>query len=284
MRIKLRILASALLIAIATRAWPQAPEEAHKPTAETANQELKILEFDVVSIKLHKADSNAVQMQFTADRSLLNNVSLFTLISNSYEIKSDEIVGGPSWIQTTRFDVEAKIADGDIETVKKLPPEQRDAMMRKVLSDRFALKVHTENRAASVYVLEVAKGGAKLKPSSSGPPDPDGTSNHVYTPRFWGGEISGSDLPMSAVAIMLASVLHQEVVDKTGLSGRYDIALKWNPEDTLSESSGGLQEPSSGEGPSLFTALREQLGLKLESAKAPTTFLVIDHAEMPTGN
>ena len=282
MRIKLRILARALLIAIAVRAWPQAPEEAHKSTAETASPELKIPEFDVVSIKPHKADLDGVNMQFTADRSLLNNVSLFTLISNYYKMKSDVIVGGPSWIQTARFDVEAKIADGDIETVKKLPPEQRNAMMRKVLSERFALKVHTENRTASVYVLEVAKGGAKLKTSNGVTSDADG--NHVYTPVFRGGEISGSDLPMSAVAIMLTSVLNQEVVDKTGLSGRYDISLKWNPEDAFSGSSGDSQEPSSGEGPSLFTALREQLGLKLEPAKAPDTFLVIDHAEMPTGN
>lgn len=284
MRTKYRILASALLVAIAARTCPQSSQEAHNPRSETVSPDLKIPEFDAVSIKLHKADSIGMQMQFTADSYLMNNVSLFTLISDYYDVKSNEIVGGPSWIKSAGFDIEAKVAAGDIETVKQLRPELQRAMMIKVLSDRFALKVHTENRNTSVYELEVAKSGTKLKASNGVTSGAEGQSNPGDSTRFGRGEIFGLNLPMSAFGIMLASVLNQEVVDKTGLPGRYDIALKWNPEDALSVPSGSFQEPSLGEGPSLFTALREQLGLRLKSTKTSVAVLVVDHAEMPIGN
>jgi uncharacterized protein (TIGR03435 family) len=139
-------------------------------------------------------------------------------------------------------------------------------LMRQILEDRFAMKSHIEKRELPVYELVIAKHGPKLKESAPGESGPTGMSP---------GKLSAHAYPVSGLAMSLSGVVGRVIIDKTGLTGQYDIDLTWAWRD----------DPGSGEsGPSIFTALQEQLGLKLEPAKAPIDVVVIDHIERPSEN
>ena len=269
-----------------------APPQVQPDTAS----DIKVPAFDVISIKPDKSESGMVRIMGKPDGYAADNVSLKMLIQNAYGIREDLISGAPNWADSARFDIDAKVADVDVEALKKLTQEQRRLILRPLLADRFKLKIHTETRQLPVYELVVAKGGSKLKEATpgdtyaNGVKGPDGVGRGGMM-RVGRGQLTAQAVPMTPFANMLSQQLHRTVVDKTGLTGKYDIELNWTPDqgadpmfkgpDGPPQRSDAAPDPS---GPSIFTALQEQLGLKLQSAKGPVETIVIDHVEMPSEN
>lgn len=249
-----------------------------------ANAHVKLPEFDVVSVRENKSDSGMMRSMYTPDGISVENFSLKNLLASAYNIKPYLISGGPSWINSTGFDVQAKVAAEDVPLFKKLTATQRGLMLRKLLADRFHLTVHIETKTLPVYNLVVATNGPKLTAAAPDPP-PSTDVDPSEKPKMRGrmsmgpGMLKLESMPLSSLIDQLGYALDRPVIDKTGLTGKYDVSLKWRPENQAASDS------SSGEDvPDLFTALQEQLGLKLEPAKGPVDTLVIDHVEMPSAN
>jgi uncharacterized protein (TIGR03435 family) len=246
---------------------------------DTAKQ---LPEFEVASIKLNKSGSGSSRSDFDHGRFTATNEGIKGLIQyDAYGVPGPQIEGGPAWLASERFDIEAKVDDTTAVEMERLGPEERSQMKRQLigqlLSDRFKLAVHWETKELPVYTLVAAKGGAKLTPSSDASGSSGTSSNR--------GHLKASSVTMARLAETLTSILNREVgrivVDRTGIEGRYDLALEWSPEDGSSSSA---SNDGQGSGPSIFTALEEQLGLKLESSKGPVKILVIDRVEQPSEN
>jgi uncharacterized protein (TIGR03435 family) len=221
------------------------------------------LEFEVASIK--PADPNGpVQSSFSMRGGRFEALSnLRMLIQFAYDVRNHQISGGPSWMDSLKFAIEAKPDSATPLPSGALTPECR-AMVQSLLEDRFKLALHRETREQPIYYLSVARGGSHLKPAEK------------ETGVGMGEKlISSAGAPIATLADMLAAVAGRSVIDKTGLEGFYEFRLEWTPDDTPADLATG---------PSLFTAIQEQLGLRLESAKGPVEVLVIDHAERPDAN
>jgi uncharacterized protein (TIGR03435 family) len=245
----------------------------HAQTAasqETADAKTPV--YDAVAIKPNDSGSGSSRISSNMDRYNATNVSLKSLLEDAYGVKEDMITGVPKPMESARFDIAAKVIDPDPAVLKKLDAEQRRTMRRAILLDRFQLKVHTEVRTLPVYEMSVMKGGPKLKISSS---TGNGLSTNTHNIAH-GTELNARNVSMAALASTLYSQVHRTVVDKTGLGGRYDLDLTWSPDDRST--------PDPDAEPSIFTALQDQLGLKLQSAKGPVEILVIDHVAMPSAN
>jgi len=265
-------------------------------TPPNATEDVKVPVFDVVSVKPNKSESGMVRIMAKPDGYSASNVSLKMLVQSAYGIREDLISGAPSWADSARFDIDAKVAGSDVDALKKLSPEQRRLILQPLLADRFKLKVHTETKQLPVYELVIAKSGSKLKEANPGDTyangikGPDGAGREGMM-RMGRGQLTAQAVPMTSLANMLSQQLHRTVLDKTGLTGKYDLELNWTPDqgsDPMFKGPEGSQQradpaPDSS-GPSIFTALQEQLGLKLQSAKGPVETLVIDHVEMPSEN
>lgn len=225
------------------------------------------------------------------------NVTLKELMAFAYRLQQFQISGGPRWIGSDRFDIEGK-TDGP-----NLDFEQVRLMLQSLFEDRFKLKVHRETKEGPVYALVLAKGGAKIKLSRDQSPDdvdgpaPPGAGPNHGAIRIGAGNLVGNAVTLSWFATMLSQRLDRLIVDKTNLTGRYDIRLQWTPNaGEYPYDLGGSRLPTSiidmngttvtldPNGPSIFSAMQEQLGLKLESSKAPVELLVIDHVERPSEN
>jgi uncharacterized protein (TIGR03435 family) len=258
--------------------------------------DVKVPPFDVVSVKPNKSDGNMVRIMAKPDGYAASNVSLKMLVQAAYGIREDLISGAPSWADSARFDIDAKVAGSDVDALKKLSPEQRRLILQPLLADRFKLKIHTETKQLPVYELVVTKGGSKLKEATAG----DAYANGIKGPdgvgrggmmRMGRGQLTAQAVPMTFLANMLSQQLHRTVLDKTGLTGKYDLELNWTPDQGADPMFKGPEgSPQRGDaapdssGPSIFTALQEQLGLRLQSAKGPVETIVIDHVEMPSEN
>jgi len=243
--------------------------------------------FEVSTVKLDKSGSGSSGSNFTNGLFTATNIQLKNLMEYSaYGIPQPRILGGPKWLDSERFDIEAKMESAAAERLETLSRDQRraetQAMFQRLLADRFKLAVHWETRELPVYALVLAKNGPNL-PESKNAPGEAGTSSGD-------GKFSAKGMTLTDIAEALTQELSRElgrvVVDKTGIQGRYDIVLKWTPVTGTDAASSGTESSTSqaDAGPSIFTALKEQVGLKLESARAPVKVLVIDHAEMPTEN
>ena len=267
-----------------------APSELPAATADVA-----VPAFDVVSIKQNKSDSRMVRVMTKSDGYSGNNVSLKMLLQGAYGIREDLVSGLPNWADSVRYDIDAKVAGSDVDALKKLSPEQRRSMLKPVLVDRFKLSVHIETKQLPVYELVVAKGGTKLKEATPGDTyangikGPDGTA-HAGMMRMGRGQLTGQGLPIASLVNLLSQQLQRTVIDKTSLAGTYDFELQWTDEKSdpmFKGPDGGEQKNESApdpSGPSIFTALQEQLGLRLQSTKGPVETLVVDHVEMPSEN
>jgi len=266
-----RLALSGILLTIASSALGQAV--ATKPA-------VKIPVYDVVSIKPNKSGSGGMSWSNQDDSFEATNASVMIILMNAYGIREDQISGAPEWVRSTRFDLKAKVVDPDPEVMKNLTNKQRLTMLQGVLASRFKLQAHTETRTLPVYDMVVAKGGSKLKPAPPAVVTTDEAGNPKTMPRgswtFGNGTLSATAMSSLALANQLASELEHTVIDKTGLTGVYDLTLKWTQDDG--------QPPPEGSSPSLFTAVQEQLGLKLQPAKGPVGILVIDHIELPSDN
>ena len=254
------------------------------------------LSFDVATIKPTKPDDPNGNLLMNENKFETEGQTLKSLVKFAYNLNmgaDQQIAGGPAWVVSAKFDIQAKEDPDTVTALKKLSDEQQvDAirkMVRGLLADRFKLKVHSETRVLPVYALVVAKGGTKMTPSVETPAPTDGSR-----PQGWHGlsmEGRGQLEGRSATPAMFTTVLPRQpeiggrmVVDHTGLTGQYDFLLKWTPEASLGASSMAHEEgvPPNPSAPSLFTALQEELGLRLEATKAPVDTIVIDSAEMPS--
>ena len=191
------------------------------------------------------------------------NVTLKRCIRYAYAVAENQILGGPKWIDDLRYDIVAK-ADhpaGEPELLTMLQP---------LLADRFKLELHHESRTLPGYALTVAKGG--IRATASDPGRHSGANGGR-------GFIDAVASPMSELTIRLSALLGRPVVDMTGENRKFDFHLKWTPDDTQTGA-----DSATSDRPSLFTALQEQLGLKVESGKVPVDVLAVDHAEFPPDN
>jgi uncharacterized protein (TIGR03435 family) len=203
------------------------------------------------------------------------NLAVRDLIQFAYSLPASQILGGPPWIDYTTFDIDAK-SDPLVDTqLRALPTEQalhrKQLMVQALLADRFQLKVHQETRQLPVYALVVAKDGPSFKPAKI-----NGTTVDAGRTRL---HVVGSGDTIGILARELAQVLGRVVLNRTGLSGRYDLSLRWTSDDAAAVAASSPDVP-----PDIFTAIQEQLGLKLESTKGPVPVLVIDHIEQPSAN
>ncbi|MEI9970030.1 MAG: TIGR03435 family protein [Terracidiphilus sp.] len=234
--------------------------------------------FDVASIHINNSETDGHHHLIsdpTEGHFRTVNLALRELIQFAYDMPDSQILGGPAWLDSIMFDIDAKSDPAVDAELRALPPEQarhqKQLMVQSLLADRFELKVHQETRQLPVYALVVAKDGPKFKPSQI-----NGTTIDAGRARL---HIAGSDDTMSVLAQELAQVLGRVVVNETGLSGRYDLTLRWTPDDAAALASSSPDIP-----PDIFTAIQEQLGLKLESTKDPVPVLVIDSVQKPSPN
>jgi uncharacterized protein (TIGR03435 family) len=224
--------------------------------------------FDVAAVKADRSGTGVDRIQNSNGSLIIVNVSLKRCIGLAYGIEDgrDYLFSGPEWLDSERFDISAKYPPGTRRADSLL-------MLQRLLDERFGLRLHHESREFTVYALIVAKNGPKL------PASPD---SGAYRFSVQQGHAAGFALSMPMLADRLsrpAFHLDRQVVDMTGLAGTFDIALSWSP-----DASGSDVQTDGAAGPSLFTALQEQLGLKLELRKnIPFDVLVVDHAEKVPG-
>ena len=260
----LTMLQMTLAVALTTAAAPLARSQS------LASQET--MTFAVASVRPNNSPGTQFRLAFTDDGVRVSNASLLMIIraaNGMFNSLDDKFIGIPNWAKTEKFDIEAKVDSSDAAAFKKMPFSQRQQMVQVMLTERFQLKTHLEMKEQAVYALVVAKGGAKLKlaqPAEGS--DPGGTIARKK------GEIAAQNIVLSQLISALTQTLGRTVQDRTTeLTGKYDITLDWAPDDDAQDS-----------GASIFTAIQEQLGLKLESTKGMVQCLVVDHVERPSEN
>lgn len=256
--------------------------------------------FEVASVKPNKSGDGRVMIGIPpTGRYTATNVPLRMLLQQSYQLQPFQIVGGPSWISSDRFDIVGKAPDG-------FTPDQLRPMVRALLVDRFKLKSHLETREMPIYELVLARSDGKLGPNimpSKGdckallsqrrggpPPAPPQPGQPLECSMMLGaGNLNAGGMEIGQLARSLGQLVNRIVNDKTGLKGEYDFQLSFTPEgrgNPFVPGGGappGVDAPAADPNrPSLFTALQEQLGLKLDSQKGPVEVLVIDSVEQPT--
>jgi uncharacterized protein (TIGR03435 family) len=233
--------------------------------------------FEVATIKPSKPDEQRRGFMVGGNEFHIVNQPLTKIISFAYGVQDKQIVGLPDWGSTDKFDMEGK-PDGTGAPNDK----QWKTMIKKLLADRFGLKFHEDKREMSVYVLTVAKTGEKMSKDES---DPNGLPGLFF--RGLGKLNVRNALMKEFTEMMQSAVLDRPVLDQTGLTGRYDFQLNWTPDDSQFGGMGAKVPPPTDAAdapPNLYTAIQEQLGLKLEATKAPAEVMVIDHAEKPSAN
>jgi uncharacterized protein (TIGR03435 family) len=248
-------------------------------------------EFEVASIKANNSGEQRTSMRALPGRIEGTNRTLKLLIQNAYRLQDFQIVGGPGWLNSARFDISAK-ADGAVTQAEVA------LMLRKLLADRFKLISHTETREMALYALARSRTdgsvGAQLRASNadclgerSSPRRPQSSPSPGQAPecgfRESAGNMMARGIDLDAFAAELAAYASRPVVDKTALIGKFDLTLNWTPEQSAPPDGSG-SPPADPNQPSIFTALQEQLGLKLESTRGPVDVLVIDSAEKPSDN
>lgn len=274
------LLAVATLCTHGQSATPAAPEQSPgaairaKPSLESA-EVAKLPDWDVVSVR--RADPNVCAkqgggLQFNADGVRAFCVLPLAIVEAAYQIADlNRIVGAPDWTKTGNgWNIDAKVAEADIGTFTKLAPKDKDRMLLSLMDEYFHLKAHLEKREMPVYDLVVAKAGSKLKEASAE------DSARAFMGMRQQGKIEAVGMQLASLSWMLNREAGRPVVDKTGLTGKYDFTLEFVPVAKVATDETG--------GPSIFTALEEQLGLKLEPAKEPTDVVVIDSIEQPAAN
>lgn len=231
------------------------------------------LVFEVATVKPNKSVDSRESISVTAGGNFVATATLKNLIERAYGLRDFQIAGGPKWINSVKYDVVAK--SDELTDPATLTPSEQDAFiarqaerLQSLLGDRFHLRVHPATKIVPVYALVVAKGGPKLQAPNAA------EAHRLYTEGP--GKLACFSATMSELADELPDVgVERNVIDKTGINGNFDFMLHWAPEDAPN---------ANDSGGSIFTALQEQLGLKLISEKAPVKLLIIDTVEQPSGN
>ena len=268
------------------------------PQQQNAPASAPTYEFETASIKPNKSDIVGFRPGFTADGYRAEDTNVHWLIQQAYDIQDYQLSGISDWMNKEPYDVEAKMDPSVADALSKLPPAQlklaRQQMLQALLAERFNLKIHRETKDGPVYFLTIGKNGPKLQDAKArktpGMLNADGTPGPGHIQIGPGSE--GADkarafsTTMKSLGDWLTMEIRRPVLDKTGLPGVYDFTLEWMPDappPSSPDAANGVTLPGVP-GASLFTALQEQLGLKLEPGKSPIEVIVIDHVERPSGN
>jgi uncharacterized protein (TIGR03435 family) len=236
--------------------------------------------FEVATIKPSKPDEPNKVFLLGRRRFKVANADLSDLITFAYGVHPKQVIGTPPWAEADKFDIEAEPDGVGVPSI-----DQYRVMLQKLLGERCQLSFHHDRREMRVYILSVAKAGAKLTPS---------LGNDIGLPGLgFRGRIGGDVAAFNAtigdfINFMTRNVkLDRPMIDRTGITGRYDFTLDWTPGDSQFGGTGGKLAPppeNPGTLPSLYTAIHEQLGLRLEATKAAADVLVIDRVEKPSNN
>ncbi len=254
--------------------WPM--PEPIKPMAADANPA-----FEVATIKPSDPNRRGGKgFTFQGRHFVTFNTNMNDLIAFAYGMHPKQIVGAPDWFGTELFDI-----DGVPDAEGQPSMKQTATMVQKLLADRFKLQFHHDKRELAVYVITVASGGPKLTKTSAGPNDLPGFGFRAL------GDLTVRNMTMAGFATWMQNgVMDRPVVDQTGLTDRYDFHLLWTPDESQFaqfRGVGAVVPPPTDDAkapPSLYTAIQEQLGLKMEATKAPDDVIVIDHVEKPSPN
>jgi bla regulator protein blaR1 len=286
----MRALLAQLLLGILT---------AHPAFLQTADRP----SFDAASIKPNTGPANGTGTVriLRGGRLRAENAMLRAVIQNAYDVKPFEIVGGPAWIDSARYDIEASAAG-------ETSDQEVRRMMQRMLEERFQLRSHREAREVPVYTMNSAKGGLRLAPPKDGgcvvesasqggarPPAPKAQMQlpcgrvmvRIEMPR---ARMAGAQVEMAALARVLSNLLWRPVIDRTAYSGKFDMDVEFAADDALGLLAGPYRPDATPPIPvepgavSIFTAFQDQLGIKIESGRGPVDVLVIDRIERPSAN
>jgi uncharacterized protein (TIGR03435 family) len=287
----------ALIALLSTSLLHASPARAESQT-QAASAAAPTLEYEVATIKPNKSDIAPAAM-VTDDGLDMRNVPLRILLSIAFGLSGDRITGGPDWLND-RYDISAKMDPAVGDALKKMNPldrrTARQRMMQALLIDRFKIVYHRDTKELPVFLMVVAKGGPKLQEGKPADASPEGVGGTGTLQFGEGGLLTFKAMPLSSLLQILSLQVGRAVLDKTGLTGRYDFTWQFNQGVAGGGGRGAAQPPSGGPGsanpaasadsepPSIFTVLQEELGLKLDSGKGPVEIIVIDQIERPSGN
>jgi uncharacterized protein (TIGR03435 family) len=246
-----------------------------RPESEAAESATK---FEVATIKLSKPDTPGPLIGISVARLTLTSFTLKELMVFAYWIHPSQVVGAAGWMDSDKFDIVAKPDESQVPHGGFVPNDVLRQMLRVLLADRFKLKFHHEMKPLPVYALVLGKNGAKMKARTPGDGGPG------FRLVFQGARLPGRNASIGQLAFVLqAQVLDRPVLDKTGLTGNFDFDLSWMPNEAQFGGKGAAI-PADPDSPDIFTAVQEQLGLKLEPQKSPVDILMIDQADRPSSN
>jgi uncharacterized protein (TIGR03435 family) len=230
------------------------------------------LTFAVATIKPSAPDAAAVT-QIRGNRFATEGTTFVDVFKYAYNVHPDQVVGGPEWLRSEKFDILA-----DPETEKRPSSDQMKSLVQRLLVERFHLTIHHAQKVLSVYALVKTAETLKLTKSTADP-------NGIPTVRYSPGTLQVGNATMANFATFLQRfVLDRPAVDQTGIAGHFDLVLRWTPDNLHADGKSGDSQEDASVPSNVFTAMKEQIGLKLQSAKAATDVFVIDHAERPSEN
>jgi uncharacterized protein (TIGR03435 family) len=226
--------------------------------------------YEVATVKPSNPDNHSDGFHQSGRRLYIENQTMNNILIVAYGIHPKQIIDAPAWLATDHYDI-----DGVFDTEGQPSLKQMQSVMKKLLADRFQLKFHRETRGLAVYALTVAKGGPKLT-KSQGDPNALGNEND----QMHGGQITMSitNMSMSELTLIMQFFADRPMVDQTGLAGKWDFKWTWTTDE------GRVPPDITNPAPGMFTAIQEQLGLKLEAVRAPAEVLVVDQVERPSAN
>jgi uncharacterized protein (TIGR03435 family) len=237
------------------------------------------LRFEVASLKpsLPGAQQGGIRPAEGGARYVANNCSVKTMITVAYRVRDEQVVGGPAWLGSDLYDMEAK-------AVKPSTPDELHVMLMNLLVDRMQLKFHHEKKEMPMYALMTGKGGPKLTPHDAA--NAHDTWIDVAQEKFLHLKLTATAVPLDFFAFRLGTQMDRPVVDETGLKGEYDFTLTYTRDLPLGFPPGaklnGVEPDTTG--PSVFDAVKQQLGLELKAQRGPVETIVIDRAEKPSAN
>lgn len=259
------MLLSLVIGVLTVSAFGQIPKPTSSDTSTPAPR------FQVATIK-PSAPEEARTLQIRGNRFATTDTSVVDLLKYAYGLHEQEIAGGPKWLKTQKFDLV-----GDPETQTRPSSDNFKKMVQNLLTDRFHLTAHHETRDLSVFEIVAAKSGPKLNKSTR---PSDGIPSVAYSP----GHLSVANATLADLATFLQRfVADRPVFDQTGIIGKYDLILRWTPDELQAAGSRQGDDNNSSQ-PGLYTAIQEQAGLKLQAAKRPAPVFVVDHIDMPSEN
>lgn len=248
------------------------------------------LTYEVASIKPSGPDFRGTSIQIQPGGGLrVSGGTLKLLITLAYDVREFQVSGGPGWIDSEHYDIMAKTDHASASDPSQMTDDQRKTTqeqmrqrLQALLAERFQLTIHREKTEQSAYALVVARSGSKLQPAAV----KEGERARPMM-RMGRGQLSGQGVPLDMLVTSLSSQLGHPVLDRTGLTGNFDFTLEWTPDPGQPSGPPGADvhgPPVDPNGPSIFTAVQEQLGLRLESQKGLVEKIVVDRVERPSGN